>query len=412
MSISIRPRAVGLGPKVAYMSSYVPRECGLATFTNDLFTYVEATHRVPRGIVVAMNDEGAPYGYPREVAIQIDRDDREQYRRAAHMLSESDVDVINIQHEHGLFGGEDGEYLLDFLKEVRKPVVTTLHTVILDPPKHFREVTRQICEASEVVVVLANCAIPILREHYGVVNPDIRLIHHGAPYTDPRPQFKAAVRRALGLGGRRVITTFGLIGPGKGLEYAIEAMRRLVIRHPETVYLVVGKTHPGIQRHQGENYRHRLEAMVASYGLGDHVRFHNRYLTKQDIRRYLAASDIYFTPYVNRNQIVSGTLAYAAAAGKAIVSTPYLYAQEILSDGRGILVPFGDVDAMAQALTLLIEDHQLRRHLEDRMLAFGRQLLWPNVAAKYVDLFQEVMERNLFLAAESIDQFGKGVWVG
>lgn len=412
MTVNSGRRAVGLGPKVAYMSSYVPRECGLATFTNDLFTYVEATRSLPRGIVVAMNDEGAPYDYPPEVAIQIDRDNLDHYRAAAQLLNDSDVDVINIQHEHGLFGGRDGQYLLEFLREIRKPVVTTLHTVMLNPPDHFRDVTREICEASEVVVVLANCAVPILREHYGVRNPDIRLVHHGAPYTDPRPQFKAAARRSLRLGGKRIISTFGLIGPGKGLEYAIEAMRQVVMRHPEAIYLVVGKTHPGVQRHAGESYRHKLEAMVASYGLEENVRFDNHYLAKADIQRYLAASDIYFTPYVNRNQIVSGTLAYAAAAGKAIVSTPYLYAEEILKDGRGILVPFGDVDAMAQALILLIENDGLRRRLERKMLAFGRQLLWSTVATKYVDIFREVMERNLFLAAEGVREFGKGVWVG
>jgi glycosyltransferase involved in cell wall biosynthesis len=405
-------RAMGLGPKVAYMSSYVPRECGLATFTNDLFTYVEATRSLPRGIVVAMNDEGAPYAYPPEVRIQIDRDNIEHYRQAARLLNDSDVDIVNIQHEHGLFGGRDGEYILAFLREIRKPVVTTLHTVILDPPDHFRAVTRQICEASDVVVVLASCAVPILRDQYRVANPDIRLIHHGAPQTDTRPQFKAAARRALHLSGRRVISTFGLIGPGKGLEYAIEAMRQVVIRHPEAIYLVVGKTHPGVQRQSGEAYRHMLEAMVASYGLENNVRFVNKYLTKGDIQRYLAASDIYFTPYVNRNQIVSGTLAYAAAAGKAIVSTPYLYAEDILRDGRGLLVPFGDVNAMAQALNLLIENDRFRMYLEAKMLAFGRQLIWPTVAVQYVNLFREIMERKLFLTAESITEFGRGVWVG
>ncbi len=404
-------RVMRWGPKVAYMSSYVPRQCGLATFTHDLFRYVENAGSLPRGIVIAMNDEGAPYAYPPEVTIQIDRDDMAQYVRAAHTINDSDVDLINIQHEHGLFGWQDGEYLLAFLQHVRKPVITTLHTVVLEPSQHFREVTRQICEASEVVVVLANSAIAILRDQYGVVNPDLRLIHHGAPYIDPRPQFKAAARKALGLGKRFVISTFGLIGPGKGLEYAIEAMRQVAMRHPEALYLVVGRTHPSVQRQFGESYRERLREMVASYGLQDNVRFDNHYLTKRDISMYLAASDVYLTPYINRNQIVSGTLAYAAAAGKAIISTPYLYAEEILKDDRGILVPFGDVDAIARVITLLLEDSTLRRKLEARMLAFGRRLLWPEVASRYIDLFREVVDRRLFLTADTLKEFGRGIWV-
>jgi len=296
--------------------------------------------------------------------------------------------VLNIQHEYGLFGGERGEWLVDLLDEVNKPVAITLHTVLPEPDEVMLRVTRALCERSARVVSLSVTGRDLLERVYGVDPERLRVIHHGVP--DVPFTATDAPKASFGIGQRMVISTFGLINRGKGLEYAIEAMRDVVKRHPEVLYLILGETHPVVRRHEGESYRESLQELVRSYGLQYNVQLIDKYLDFDELVSYLQATDIYLTPYLNPVQIVSGTLAYAVGCGKAIVSTPYLYAQELLAYGRGFLCDFRDARSIAEYVSALLDDPSLRRATERRAYRFGRQMTWPHVAREYGRLFVEL----------------------
>lgn len=332
--------------------------------------------------VVAIDEPGAAgRTYPDQVVARLVQDDRESYQRIARFVNAFPCDVLNIQHEYGLFGGEDGEWIVELIAGVSKPVVTSLHTVLPEPtPQHLR-VARQICATSSAIVVLSETGREILIGRYGVDPAKIHVIHHGVPDVPFRET--ADCKRRLGFDGRMTISTFGLINRGKGLEYAIDAMGAVVQSHPEALYLILGQTHPVIRRNEGESYRRGLEASIAANGLADNVKLVDKYLDFDELLEYLGASDIYLTPYLNPVQIVSGTLAYAVGCGKAIVSTPYLYAQELLEHGRGFLVPFRDPSAIATTLVALLDDPALRESTERRAYKFGRRMTWPNVAEAY-----------------------------
>jgi polysaccharide biosynthesis protein PslF len=291
--------------------------------------------------VIAVDEPGADVRrYPPEVVGRIAEEDRASYIAAAKFLNQFPVDLINIQHEYGLFGGERGEWLVDFLRELEKPAVLTLHTVLPEPDEAYLRVTRELCTHSTKVVALSQTGRDLLENIYGIDPDQLEVIHHGVP--DVPFQDTYAAKASWGIGQRTVISTFGLISRGKGLEYAIEAMRGVVKRHPETLYLILGETHPVVRRHEGESYREALHAMVHEFGLHYNVQLVDKYLDFDEVVSYLAATDIYLTPYLNPAQIVSGTLAYAVGCGKAIVSTPYLYAQELLAHNRGFLCQFRD----------------------------------------------------------------------
>lgn len=374
--------------RALFLGSYPPRECGIATFTKDV---VDAYAR-ELGVaspVIAVDEPGAEVRrYGPEVVARIAEQDRQSYAAAASFVNGFPVDLVNIQHEYGLFGGERGEWLVDFIRMVEKPVVLTLHTVLPEPDDSYRRVTRELCRRAAKVVALSETGRGLLEEIYGIDPESIRVIHHGVP--DVPFQSTDAPKASFGIGQRTVISTFGLISRGKGLEYAIEAMRAVVGRHPETLYLILGETHPVVRRHEGESYRESLHAMVQEYGLHYNVQLVDKYLDFDEVVSYLAATDIYLTPYLNPAQIVSGTLAYAVGCGKAIVSTPYLYAQELLAHNRGFLCEFRDAVSIAQRLNMLLDDHALRRATERRAYRFGRQMTWPHVAAAYAHLFAEL----------------------
>ncbi|BAS28862.1 glycosyltransferase family 4 protein [Limnochorda pilosa] len=371
---------------VCFVSTYPPRQCGIATFTRDLIQGLQRA--TPAGTVrarvLAMGD-GARYPYPSEVAREIPEADPAAYPEAARVINAS-CDVVSLQHEYGIFGGEHGAHVLHLIRALERPLITTLHTVLPDPNRQELRILQELARRSERVVVMSRAALPILAQRYRVPVSKIRLIRHGAPSLPFDPTAKAR----LGLEGRMVVSTFGLIGPGKGLEYAIEAVGRLRIVHPEVLYLVLGRTHPRLLTGEGSGYRRRLEERVRDLHLEDHVRFVDRFLSRGEIALYLSATDAYLTPYPGRNQISSGTLTYALAAGRAIVSTPYLYAQDVLGDGRGLLVPFSDADALAGGLQRLLEEPGLLQTLQHRARAFGKQLSWPAVAMQYLDVFREV----------------------
>ncbi len=386
---SRNPVALGPNaPRTLFLGSYPPRECGIATFTKDVVTSFDAAFG-SNSSVVAIDEPGAQGRiYPSNVVARLVQDDPASYRSVARAINAHPAQLLDIQHEYGLFGGTDGSWLLDLLQQVRKPVVVSLHTVLPEPKESHRSVARRLCERVDAVVVLSETGKDILHDVYGVDPAKVHVIHHGVPDVPFAPTREA--KFGLGLGDRLVISTFGLISRGKGLEYGIDAMRDVVARHPEALYLILGETHPGVRRHEGESYRDELSARVESYGLQHNVRLVDKYLEFDELLSYLAATDVYLTPYLNPVQIVSGTLAYAVGMGKAVVSTPYLYAEELLANGRGMLAPFRDPEAIAQALDALLGDPWLRRATERRAYRFGRQMTWPHVARAYGRIFSDV----------------------
>ncbi|MGI5835549.1 MAG: glycosyltransferase family 4 protein [Chloroflexota bacterium] len=380
-------------PRIAYMASYPPRECGIATFTKDLVEAIDLVFPGNPGKIVALNESQGTYRYGPEVRFAVTVDELESYQEAATYLNRSKIDLVCIQHEYGLYGGLHGENIFTFLDELRRPLVITLHTVLPQPNDHLRDATRALIGRADATVVLAKKAKDILAEDYDVSGASVHYIPHGVPNVRKLPS--VGFKSILGLQGRFTISTFGLINPGKGIEYAIKALPKVVKKYPNILYLVLGQTHPGVRKHEGENYRNYLHQLVAELGLQKHVKFNNRYLSLNEIVSYLMATNVYLVPYLNPNQIASGTLAYAVGAGRAIVSTPFIYAQELLEDGRGMLVPFRDSDAIAESLDLLIGDPYRRAEVAMAAYAYGRNMTWHNVAKEYVRLFMNMLGRPM-----------------
>jgi glycosyltransferase involved in cell wall biosynthesis len=381
-----------LPPQALFLGSFPPRECGIATFTKDMVDAYDQAFGFASP-VIAIDEPGAEMRrYDPEVVARIREQNRESYASAAELVSIYPVDLINVQHEYGLFGGERGEWLADFMSVLDKPAVLTMHTVLPEPDETYMRVTKALCEEASKVVALSETGRSLLEGVYGIDPELLQVIHHGVP--DVPFQDTAAAKASFGIGQRTVISTFGLISRGKGLEFAIEAMRDVIKRHPETLYLILGETHPVVRRQEGESYRESLTAMVRQYGLHNNVQLIDKYLDFDEVVSYLAATDIYLTPYLNPAQIVSGTLAYAVGCGKAIVSTPYLYAQELLAHNRGFLCSFRDAASIASRLNMLLDDPALRRATERRAYRFGRQMTWPNVAMQYGRLFSELCPRG------------------
>jgi glycosyltransferase involved in cell wall biosynthesis len=370
------------------MGSFPPRQCGIATFTRDVVESFDRAFGLRSDVIAIDEPGGHARTYPSKVIARLAQDDPSSYRRIAALIDEHPADLLNVQHEYGLFGGKDGEWFADLIETVRKPVVVSLHTILPDPKPAHRALAGRICAHAHAVVVMSQTGKDILVNEYGVNANKVSVIHHGVPDV---PFASTDVPKAtFGVGQRMVISTFGLLSRGKGLEYAIDAMRTVVKYHPEALYLILGETHPGVRRYEGESYREQLQAQVAELGLQNNVKLIDRYLEFNELVGYLGATDIYLTPYLNPEQIVSGTLAYAVGCGKAVVSTPYLYASELLAHHRGFLVPFRDATSIAHMVCALLDDPALRRATERRAYRFGRQMTWPRVGLEYGSLFADV----------------------
>jgi len=375
-----------LPQRIAFLGDYLPRLCGIATFTHDLCESVAAAAPGADCFVGAVNDRVEGYDYPQRVRFEFLEKDLDSYRRAADFLNFNNADVLCVQHEFGIYGGPAGSHLLALLKEVRMPVVTTLHTILQDPNPAQRQVMMELAQRSDRLVVMAQKGAEILRATYHVPDSKIDIIPHGIPdmpFVDSsfyKPQF--------GVEGRKVLFTFGLLGPGKGIEHVIEALPEIVSRHPNVVYLVLGATHPQLVAREGERYRLTLERLADDRGVKDHVIFYNRFVSAEDLREFIGATDIYLTPYLNEAQVTSGTLAYVFGAGKAVVSTPYWHAQELLADGRGVLVPFRDSKAIASGVSDLLSDQPKLEKIQRDAYAMGRGMIWPAAASRYLDSFQ------------------------
>ncbi|HEX6506504.1 MAG TPA: glycosyltransferase family 4 protein [Chloroflexota bacterium] len=385
----------GGAPRVAFVGSYPPRECGIGTFTYDVVSSYDAIDPSRLSTVVAINDDGQMYDYDLHdyqgrVRYQIESEDLDSYLEVADQINRSRIQVVNIQHEYGLFGGEDGEYIVEFMRRLNRPIVVTLHTVLPRPEGHFQEVTQQMLDLASAVIVLARSAVPLIRDNFDLPAERIHVIPHGIPVFTRKESIRRRTKKLLGLGERRLLSTFGLIGPSKAIEYVIEALPAIVEHSPDVLYLVIGETHPNIRRREGEAYRNSLVELAKSLGVQRHVRFNNRFLSNSELIRYLAATDVYIMAYLNKDQIVSGTLAYAVGCGKAVVATPFTYAQEMLANGRGIIVPFKDSAAIATAVDSLLTDRKRLLQMEDRAYKFSRPMTWPNVARMYLELFRYV----------------------
>lgn len=372
--------------RIAFLGDYPPRLCGIATFTHDLCEAVAGAAPDSNCFVAAVNDRLEGYPYPLRVRFQMQEKDLDSYRRAADFLNFDNADVLCVQHEFGIFGGPAGSHLLSLLKEVRMPIVTTLHTVLREPNDAQRQVMNELLKRSDRIVVMAQKGAEILRDTYGVAAAKVDIISHGIP--DIPLMDSRIYKEQFGVEGRTVLLTFGLLGPGKGIEHAIEALPEIVRHHPDVVYLILGATHPHLVAREGERYRLSLERLAESRGVKEHVIFYNQFVSIEDLKEFIGATDIYVTPYLNEAQITSGTLAYVFGAGKAVVSTPYWHAQELLADGRGILVPFRDPPAIAKGVCELLDDPARLQQMRRDAHQMGREMIWPAVAQRYLGSFQ------------------------
>jgi glycosyltransferase involved in cell wall biosynthesis len=368
---------------VAMLGNHLPRQCGIATFTTDLVTALEREAPALESFVVAMNDPGVHHLYPPRVRFEVGQGDLEAYRRAADFLNLKAPDVVSVQHEYGIFGGAAGAYVLELLRALRMPIVTTLHTILAKPDPQQRQVLEALVQLSERVVVMSADSADLLQSVHGVDPEKIDVIPHGIPVVPPRPS-----KASRGGEDRHVILTFGLLSPDKGIEDVIDAMPAILARHPNTDYVVLGATHPHVKQRQGESYRLMLQARAAKLGVEANVLFRNRFVSHEELVEFLGAADVYITPYLNEAQSTSGTLAYAVGSGKAVISTPYRYARELLAEGRGILVPWRDSAAIGREVIGLLDGPAFRADLQQRAAEFGKRMAWPVVARRYVEAFE------------------------
>jgi glycosyltransferase involved in cell wall biosynthesis len=384
--------------KIAFLADYLPRKCGIATFTTDLRCAVAAEFPAMQCLVVPVNDREG-YAYPAEVRFEIAEQDLPSYLRAADFLNITDVDVVCVEHEFGIFGGPSGSHLLALLRDLRMPIVTTLHTILREPNTEQRRVMRELVQLSTRLVVMTKLGRELLRDVYQAPAAKIDLIPHGIPdmpFADPN-YFKDEFLVA----GKRVLLTFGLLSPNKGIEYSLRALPDIIREFPNVVYIVLGQTHPNLLRDEGEAYRLSLERLAKDLGVQKHVVFFNRFVELEELMRFIGAADIYLTPYLTESQITSGTLAYAFGAGNAVVSTPYWHAKELLTEERGRLVPFRDSASIASAVVELLRDEPLRHSMRKNAYLLGREMVWSRVAQFYVKSFEQARQDHSFIGRKS-----------
>ena len=382
--------------RIAFIGNYLPRQCGIATFTTDLCEAIATEYSETTCIALPVNDTETGYAYPPRVRFELTEKDIDSYRRAADFLNINNVDLVCLQHEYGIFGGPAGSHILALLRELRMPIVTTLHTILRDPNPEQRRVLAEVAALSDRLVVMSERGVEFLQEVYRVRPEKIDFIPHGIPdvsFVDP-----SFHKDLFGVEGKIVLLSFGLLSANKGIETVIAALPAIVARYPNVVYIILGATHPHVLQHEGETYRLSLQWLAQEKGVEGHVVFYNRFVSLEELVQFISAADIYITPYLNPAQITSGTLAYTLGAGKAVISTPYWYAEEMLAEGRGALAPFGDPAAMAEQVLNLLENEAERHAMRKRAYLFGRAMIWPQVAQRYMESFERARaERRYFI---------------
>jgi glycosyltransferase involved in cell wall biosynthesis len=385
--------------RIAFIGNYLPRRCGIATFTTDLCEAVAAEHPGATCIALPVNDIEAGYAYPARVRFELAEKDIDSYHRAADFLNINSVDVVSLQFEYGIFGGRAGSHILALLRELRMPIVTTLHTILREPDAHERRVLEEVAALSDRLVVMSEQGAKFLHEIYRVPTAKIDMIPHGIPdlpFVDP-----GFHKDLFGVEGKVVLLSFGLLSANKGIENVIAALPAILANHPNVVYFIVGATHPHVKQHDGESYRLSLQRLAQAKGVAGQVIFYNQFVTLEELVEFIGAADIYITPYQNPAQIVSGTLAYALGAGKAVISTPYWYAEEMLADERGVLVPFRDPAALAAQVIDLLDNEAKRHAMRKRAYVFGREMIWPQVARRYLESFARARAEKRHFAPSS-----------
>ena len=393
--------------KIAFVGDHLPRKCGIATFTSDLLAAVAAAHPQSQCFAVSVNDIGDGYEYPEVVRFEIEEQDLSSYLRAADFLNISNVDIVCLQHEFGIFGGPAGGHILALLRELRMPVVITLHTILREPRADQRRVMQELISLSTRLVVMVERGRQMLQEIYQAPPAKIDLIPHGIPdvgFVDP-----TYFKDQFGVEGRVVLLTFGLLSPNKGIEHVLNALPQILAEFPDVVYIVLGATHPNELREHGEAYRLSLEILAKKNKLEKNVIFYNQFVELENLKEFIGAADLYITPYLNEAQITSGTLAYTFGAGKAVVSTPYWHAAELLAEERGVLVPFGDAQAIAREVIGLLRDDTRRHAIRKNAYRIGREMVWSNVAQLYMRSFElsraeGTAQSRKFLATKTLDQ--------
>jgi glycosyltransferase involved in cell wall biosynthesis len=368
--------------RIAVIGNHLPRQCGIATFTTDLCNAITAEYGAAQLSVVAINDGQSSYLYPDRVRFEISEGDLASYRSAAEFLNAENVDLVCLQHEYGIFGGKSGNYIIELLKHLKMPVITTLHTVLRDPNLDQRVVMHKIAARSERLIVMSQYSARILQEVFRVPAGKIELIPHGIPnlpFEEPD-----LYKNRFSCQGKRVLLTFGLLSPNKGFESVIQAMPSILASHGNAVYMIAGATHPHVRAREGDRYRRELQALAKKLGVEEHVLFVNRFVAPEEMAALVGSDDIYITPYCHEAQAVSGTLAYAMGAGKAIISTPYWHAAEVLDHGRGLLVPFESPAAIAKATIALLDDDKARQAMRERAYLYSRPMIWKRVAQSYM----------------------------
>src|ERR1700678_3915991 len=394
LPIALKASRLPLPTRIAMVGNYLPRECGIATFTTDLCDALAVEYGEGRLFAIPVNDPDSSYDYPEQVRLELAQEDVTSYERAADFLNFNSNDLVCLQHEYGIYGGSAGRYILAMLRRLKMPLVTTLHTVLREPDANQRIVLEEIAQLSDRLIVMSELAAQLLREVYAVPAGKIDVIPHGVPdmpFVDPN-YFKDKFATE----GKSVLLTFGLLSPNKGIENVIRAMPAILARHPNVVYIVSGVTHPHVRRREGERYREELQALAEQLGVSSNLILNNRFVSTEELVEHVGAADIYITPYRQEAQIVSGTLAIALGAGEAIISTPYWHAKELLADHRGVIVPFEDPDALAQAVLRLLDDDGERHAMRKRAYLHSRETIWPKTARKYMASFQRArFERTL-----------------
>ncbi|MFW6254845.1 MAG: glycosyltransferase family 4 protein, partial [Chitinivibrionales bacterium] len=385
---------VGNSPKIAVIGNYLPRQCGIATFTTDLCdSLAKEIGRKDHIGAIAMDDTIDGYAYPSAVKFQIQAQRQADYIRAAEFINVSDFDALILQHEYGIFGGKSGAYIIHLLKQLRMPIIATLHTVLDEPTEEQRTILTELANYCARLVVMSSRAISILKDIYNIPEEKVTLIPHGIPdlpFVDP-----SFHKDQFGVERNKVMLTFGLLSPGKGIEHLIDAMPAIIEKHPDVIYIILGATHPHIKKVYGDAYRHGLQQKVAQLGIEDHVQFHNQFVTIDMLCQYIGAADVYITPYLSPKQIASGTLAYTLGAGKAVVSTPYWYAEELIGEDRGRLVPFADPDALAHHVADLLGDDVERNAIRKRAYQHCRHMVWKEVARRYLELIDSIIKERI-----------------